>query len=501
MKRAFNVSAVQNAERPLLEQGEPLMAKAAYAVATAVLRHLRDNNFRIPGSTVLVLAGSGNNGGDALYAAGYLARRGLQVVSVTTDRYHLEAAEFAYLSGVKMVKNPTTEQLRALATASGIWVDGLLGIGVYGKLREPFASWVSVLCAERDYSPLPPLVVAVDVPSGVDADNGTYNSPILPADITVTMGCDKPALLLPPAAFLAGKIEVVDLGFTSYLPANPNVCEISAMDIVDLWEIPEKFDHKYSRGVLGFLTGSNTYPGAAVLGVGGARALGVGMLRYLGENADVVLAYPETVTVFGKTHAWVIGSGMTDFAPAYEMVVCEAECTPIVLDAGAINYFYERGISGNIVITPHTGELVSLLHLYGITVTPAELLSQPLYYARIAAQKTGATVVLKGAITLIVSPAGEVYAQGGATSWLATAGTGDVLAGILGAILAMKSARRELRSADLARCAAASVYLHTEAANRVAKYNSQSDIGIPLAASDIIRGIPQVLYTILNGGA
>ncbi|PXA72718.1 ADP-dependent NAD(P)H-hydrate dehydratase [Cryobacterium arcticum] len=259
--------------------------------------------------------------------------------------------------------------------------------------------------------------------------------------------------------------------------------------------VPQATDDKYSRGVLGVRTGSTEYPGAAVLGVEAASRTGVGMLRYLGPrrvSALVLARRPEIVTADGRVQAWLLGSGMNAAARSRETTAkLEAALTqdlPTVIDAGALDLV---GVgAGAKVITPHYRELAALLSRSGDTVTAAEIAGQPGEWAIRAAGQLGVTVLLKGSVTYLASPSGIRLTVSGATPWLATAGSGDVLAGILGALLATNAARIDADADALAAVAATAVVLHGAAA-------ALASGGGPIVALDIAEAVPASIAALL----
>ncbi|HLS49312.1 MAG TPA: NAD(P)H-hydrate dehydratase, partial [Actinomycetaceae bacterium] len=436
---AYAAEEIEAAERPLLDRGatDALMKRAAFGLAVAVRRAMRRHGLARDAG-ILLLVGAGNNGGDALYAGAVLAGWGRAVTAVlTAGRAHHRALRAAQRAGVRCHDGADATEL----AAAPVWVDGLSGIGVRPGPRPELAAVIS-RWEERRAAQLP-LVIAVDVPSGIGVDTGELPGPVLRADHTVTMGGLKPGLLMPPAALAAGEVDVVDLGL-DLRGAAPVARRIDARAVARLIPRAQAHDHKYTRGVLGLLTGSRHYPGAAVLSAAGALATGIGMVRYEGprEAADLVLrAHPEVVLGAGRCQAWAMGSGVdpADEARAAEIrtaaATAQAEGTPLVLDAGAIQ-LAPAAMSPTTVLTPHAGELAALLSARGEPRSGEQVAARPADALRAAVRLTGATVLLKGAITLVCGPGTEIYAAGQATPWLASAGTGDVLTGVVGALLA-----------------------------------------------------------------
>lgn len=263
---------------------------------------------------------------------------------------------------------------------------------------------------------------------------------------------------------------------------------------------PRATDDKYSRGVLTVIAGSSVYPGAAVLSVEAAARTGVGMIRYCGpaEPTRLVLERrPEVVVVEGKSQAYLAGSGIdpgsVDENQSHALSQALASGAPLVLDAGMLGRASEA--VGPCVITPHARELARLLSSHrGVTaheVTGGAIARDPAEWAQTAADELGVTVLLKGAITHVVSPADERGTRFHAvvpvaTHWLATAGTGDVLAGILGALVATHAATIEQDSDALAALAATAAFLHSAA-------GAEASRGGPLVALDVAEAIPRVI--------
>ena len=442
MRGAWRVADVRAAEQALmasLPAGE-LMRRAAAGHARRAALLLSQRYGRVYGTRVLLLVGSGDNGGDALYAGARLAARGVAVEACLLSPQRVHAGGLAALraAGGQVVTNPAPADL----SPAELVLDGIVGIGATGGLREPAAGLVSRLpeLAARDGEP--PLVVAVDVPSGVAVDTGDVPGAAVRADVTVTFGCLKPALVLGAAAPLAGEVEVVDIGLGPYLRTAPAVEVPELADIAGWWPYPTPDATKYTRGVVGVATGSASYPGAALLSVAGALAGPAGMVRYAGPAAaQVVAAYPpviatRTVAEAGRVQAWACGSGLgQDQAAVTTLRGVLAAPVPAVLDADALNLLVDgsfatalRTRDAPLVLTPHAGEF-------------QRLAGQPPYPDRLEsalqlAARTGATVLLKGDRTIIAAPDGRAWANPTGTPVLASGGTGDVLTGLLGSLLA-----------------------------------------------------------------
>jgi hydroxyethylthiazole kinase-like uncharacterized protein yjeF len=254
--------------------------------------------------------------------------------------------------------------------------------------------------------------------------------------------------------------------------------------------VPSEDDDKYSRGVLGVITGSVQYPGAAVLGVEAALRTGLGMVRYIGPEraSDLVLARrPEVVTGNGRVQAWLIGSGMDatagggDSADAMRDAV--AQSVPVILDGGAFDLI--ASATGPTIITPHFRELARV-----VGGDPAEIAKDPGGAAARAAQSLGVTVLLKGHTTYIAAPDGTRLSASVAPSWLATAGAGDALGGILGALVATHADEVLADEGMLARLAATASVIHGLAAER-------ASAGGPLTVLDLAAAIPAVIAELL----
>lgn len=268
----------------------------------------------------------------------------------------------------------------------------------------------------------------------------------------------------------------------------------TARDVKKSIVVPTDLDNKYSRGVLGIITGSAQYPGAAVLSTAAASATGVGMIRFHSSSglAHLVLhTCPEVVVQPGKVSAWLLGSGISD--QKYKMIttwlrhrwfeLAKRQTVPTVLDAGAM--YLAGKLSQPALITPHAGELAKLLKSRGVTVSAEAIEGDPRKWVQIATDTLQVTVLLKGAITF-VADSEQLIELPKATPWLATAGTGDVLAGIVAALVATNEIEILNDASALTRIAASAAFIHNQAA-----LTASSDG--PISATQIVNYIPQTV--------
>lgn len=477
MLRAYDVAEARRAEEVLLAQvpDGALMQRAARGLADGLyarVEHAVDKR-------VAMLVGSGNNGGDALYAAVHLADRGVPVALLLTDpeQVHSDALRAALGAGARVV-----EDLRG----HRLVVDAVVGIGGQPGLRGPAVTWRQVLEDERPY------VVAVDVPSGVDVDGATVPEPAIRADTTYTFGTYKPCLLAGPAADWAAPESLpvlVDIGLGPHL-GDPSLEALEAGDPGLLLTCLQgtlggAATQKYSRGVVGVAAGSEAYAGAAQLCVRGARAGVAGMVRFVGSPAlaqRVVDRCPEVVAHTdpasrGQVQAWVVGPGGGDDARERLEMALE-DGVPVVVDADALQHVPDH-LDVPALLTPHAGELARMLD-----VDRAAVEADPLGHVRLAARRWDATVLLKGARTLVARTGAPTRVNLTGSPWLATAGAGDVLAGLAGSFLAA--------GADPRDAGALAAFVHG-AASVVA------NPGGPVTASAVADAIPGVVAAWRNG--
>ncbi|MFB7929099.1 NAD(P)H-hydrate dehydratase [Streptomyces sp. NPDC056039] len=485
MRSAYSVETVRTAERELmarLPEGA-LMQRAAAGLAAACADLLG----RVYGSRVVLLVGSGDNGGDALYAGARLARRGAGVTAVllAPERAHAEGLAALRRAGGRAVEAGGVEGaggaggVEELIERADLVLDGIVGIGGKGGLRPDAVPLAAAAGRARG------AVVAVDLPSGVDVDTGQVRGVAVRAHLTVTFGTHKPGLLIDPAREYAGSVRLVDIGLE--LPVEPDLEALQHADVARLLPVPRAESDKYRRGVVGIAAGSARYPGAAVLAVSGALRGGAGAVRYVGPAGDAVIArYPETLVSdrgpkhAGRVQAWVVGPGAGDDAATVGEVL--AADVPVLIDADGLRLAdaeVVRGRRAPTLMTPHAGEAAALLGVERGEVEGARLAA-----VRELAGRYGATVLLKGSTTLVAdSGGGAVRVNPTGTSWLATAGSGDVLSGLAGSLLA----------AGLCAVDAGSVgaYLHGLAGRLAAD-------GAPVGAHDVADAVPVAWRNVLG---
>jgi ADP-dependent NAD(P)H-hydrate dehydratase / NAD(P)H-hydrate epimerase len=515
MRRAHQVAKVRAAEATAMARlgDSALMRRAAFGLA-AVCAGLLDPPY---GARVVVLAGSGDNGGDAMHAGALLARRGASVHAVTAgSRMHQGGADALRAAGGRLI-GPADRAVPGLIEDADLIVDGMLGVGGRGGLREPYASLAGQAARSRA------IVVAADLPSGIDADSGVVEGPAVRADVTVTFGTWKPGLLVDPGAGYAGVTELIDIGLGSALE-EPDLVALQSADVAALLPRPSAESDKYRRGVLGLLAGSERFTGAAWLATGGAVRGGAGMVRLVSATAAAAVVrqhWPEAVITItdpgeaparvlettGRVQAWAAGPGMgTSEDSADLMAAVLATDLPVLVDADGLTLLAaERGLlprPAPTLLTPHAGEMARLL---GASASDVE--ARRLEYARKAASELGATVLLKGSTTVIVGPGEDEPAlvNPTGTPWLATAGTGDVLTGLAGALLAQGLAASH--------AAAVAAYLHGLAARLAAAGQPSGEHGghwpmepdgprpepdatAPIGAADVLSALPAAIRAV-----
>lgn len=427
-----------------------LMERAGRAVAVMVQR-------LASGNEVLVLCGPGNNGGDGYVAATALRSAGMAVRVASCGAPASDAAKQARAGWTGPV-----EPLDAAAPAP-ILVDALFGTGLSRPLDAPIAVNLARL-RERAR-----LAIAVDLPSGVTTDDGAVLNDIPLFDLTLALGAAKPSHLLFPAATHCGAVRVLDIGVavtaTTTVIGRPRL------------SLPGPDSHKYTRGMVAVVGGE--MPGAAELAALAAMRAGAGYVLLLAEgkaerpHAIVRRLFAYDALADKRIGALVIGPGLGRGVMASERLdQALASSCPLVIDGDALHLLDEERLArvrthaAPVILTPHAGEFDALFGNSG---------DSKIDRTRAAAMTAGAIVVFKGADTVIASPDGHVRIAQGASRWLSTAGTGDVLAGTIGAMLA-SGVEPSLDAA------AAGVWLHGEAARRLGAAFVADDLADALSA-------------------
>jgi hydroxyethylthiazole kinase-like uncharacterized protein yjeF len=469
----YTAAEVRAAEAPVLAATPEgaLMQRAATGLATVCARLLGG----VYGRGVVLLVGSGNNGGDALFAGARLAGRGARVTAVLLDPERAHPAGLAALRRAGGRDVPAAARAGDLIARAELVIDGILGIGGTGGLRSQAADLVEEATAGAG------LTVAVDVPSGVDADTGAVEGVAFTAMHTVTFGAVKVGLVVGRGRRFAGQVHLVDIGLGPHLPP-ARAFQLTDADVAARLEPPSPGDDKYSQGVVGIVAGSATYPGAGVLCTGAALRTRPGLVRYAGTAADVVrAAWPEAIVTEGRpsdagqVQSWVVGPGMgTDTDARSVLAEVLATGLPVIVDADGLTMLAREPVlvrdrTVPTVLTPHDREFAR----FGGDVGPDRIGA-----ARRLAADLGAVVLLKGDATVVADPEGRAFVNATGTPWLATAGTGDVLSGIIGALLAT--------GLDAAEAAAVGAHLHGRAGQLAAERG-------PLIAGDLVRRLPEAI--------
>jgi hydroxyethylthiazole kinase-like uncharacterized protein yjeF len=475
MRSAHLVADIRAAEATLMSAlpDGALMQRAAAGLAVACARRL----VTVYGSNVVLLVGSGNNGADALWAGSRLARRGAAVTAVLAGEPVADAMAALRAAGGRVADAAALDQ-------ADLVVDGLVGIGGHGPLRGAAAG----LAVEGEH------VVAVDVPSGVDADTGAVAGAAVRAGLTVTFGTAKPGLYVGAGRAHAGQVELVDIGLGGHL-GRPALALLDDLDVAMLLPVRPVSGDKYTSGVVGVAAGSSQYTGAAVLATGAAVRAGAGMVRFAGVEhaADAVRArWPEAVVTTvkagdgegvlaaGRVQAWVVGPGLgTDDDAAAVVEAVLASEVPVLVDADALTLCAQhpewlRDRRAPTLLTPHDREFERFGTALGDDRVGA---------VRRLALDLAVTVLLKGDAT-IVSDGSSVLVNDTGSALLATAGTGDVLSGACGALLA--------QGLDPLHAGATAAHLHGLAATLC------SD-GAPISASTVLDAWPRAVRAVRAG--
>ncbi len=448
----------QRAQEEFHIPGDDLMSEAGRAVAREVID-------RFETAPVVVVCGKGNNGGDGIMAARTLTEFGYPVTVVMThDPDGLKGSAARAYEGLQGVGVPVADfdDLESLLVGAHIVIDAVLGIGSRGRAEGPTARAIDAINDCKS------VVVSIDVPSGLrEMDRGEDPGSIVSADLTVTMGLPKLALLTMPGWLHAGEVVVAPINFPVELLTDSTI-DLNFVDTADLLEFlpPRPADsNKGTFGRVGIVAGSAEAAGAAILCARAALRSGAGLVTIFTPralNAIYKAALPEALTVIVETGGFedhltetaagkileraeamnvlAIGPGLgTDPTQAALLTkLLEGFSGPVVLDADAITILANhppafeliRGRS-NVLLTPHPGEMARLT-----STSVQEVQADRIATVRHFIQKHNVTLLLKGATTLVGDPGGQIFINAGATSALAKGGTGDVLTGLAAALIA-----------------------------------------------------------------
>jgi hydroxyethylthiazole kinase-like uncharacterized protein yjeF len=459
----LTVEQMKTAEAKAMAAGmseKDLMERAGQAVVEVIFSHFSPRQ-------TLVFCGPGKNGGDGKVVARLLKAEGWPVNVITTD------------------KLPRTSELGSMLQEADLVVDGIFGTG----LREPLIGDILSLIHLINMAGKP--VVAIDIPSGIETNSGQCHGAAIKATHTVTFFRERPGHYLVPGRLLCGQLFVKDIGIAETLLPQTTISLNGPSLWVNSLKEPQPMDHKYSRGSC-LIVGTGSMPGAVRLASLAARRIGAGLVRLMCKVEEypvfATVAWGDIVTPLGSaqefldwtmdghSHSLLWGTGALPHESTRQQAILLLESKkPCVLDGGALSSFEGRAseltrhLHENVILTPHEGEFQRLFpHL--------AFLNNKVEKAHKAAAEAGAIIVLKGYDTIIASPKGEIVINGNAPATLSTAGTGDVLAGLMAGLLA--------QDVDPFQAAAAAVWIHGEAANRV---------GLGLIAEDLLGEIPRIL--------
>ena len=491
---------------------DSLMENAGYAIAAYVVSKLGPVN----DVNILTLIGGGGNGSDGYIVSRHLADQGAKVTALelikgkeTNSKEH-----FAKRAGVLCLGNDfvsSDDALKELVKKASIIIDALLGIGINRNIEGQLRHRMEII--KKNISDMS--VVAIDLPSGIDGDTGAVDQVAIKADFTAALGFLKIAHVVPPSASFCGNISVLDIGIPSHLGEKVTLEKITGKRASVL--LPERPDlsHKGMFGKLLVVGGSENFLGAPALASVAASRSGTGLVTIACQQSiayDVLGFSPEATLLKleenseGELDGWrsaikishtlesysamLVGCGLGTKRGKYKLVqnlmFSGLSVPPIIIDADGLNlitkfYKWWERLPDEVILTPHPGEMSRLTRL-----PINEIQSDPLQIARFYSNKWKKVVVLKDAHTVIASPSGDVFINDVANPALASAGTGDVLGGIIGGLVA--------QSVPLLSAAVLGVYIHSRSASNVSK-----NVGVSgLLASDLLSEIPVVMEKLRN---
>jgi len=521
MRYALSAEAMRAAEQEAVDLGccgtlAELMDRAGMALAAEVIA-------RVPGGPVAIVCGPGNNGGDGWVAARLLAGEGrdVRVVALRAPEELAEparsAAERASASGVEWrlaERLLADEGLGEFFAGAAAVVDAVFGFGFHGPVRGEAAEVLDAIAGAAAAGCTAPLVISADVPSGVDSDTGAVTGPAVRADVTVTFSALKPGLLIFPGAAHAGDVVVADIGVPVGIIGRDASLEVPGSgDLLPLLPLPRPEDHKGSRGRVAIVAGSRAYAGAAILAARGALRMGAGYVYVIAPEpvaAVVIAALPNVIVravpadvsgapgdpkamlaALADADAVVAGPGLTTASGVGTLVreLVARVPLPTVLDADALNVLADDAAvltsrQGPLLLTPHPGEAARLLGL-DVADVQADRIAAASRLADVC-PGTDAACLLKGPRTIVAGGGRPVLVLAG-NAGLARAGSGDVLSGMLGTLLAQGLAPRE--------AAVLGAYLH----GRAAEYGTACLTETCFTSSDIVDFLPDAVRELLGG--
>jgi len=492
--------------------GLVLMENAGREVAQAAVELLDNLN----GNLVIVLAGKGNNGGDGFVVSRLLIEQGFEVKTILLGKkedisgdakVNLEILDKLEAKIWEISSKEEVLELKLLVDKTDLIVDALLGTGIKGELRGLYPEVITLV------NNSPTAVIAVDIPSGIEADTGRVVDTAIEADETITFALPKIGTILYPGADFVGNLKVVDIGIPQMVITKQEfkIDLITSKLVNDLLPIRVADSHKGSYGKLLLVAGSTGMTGAATLATQASLKIGAGLVTLgvprslnpileiklteamtypLGESKEGILSRESVIEIkklLNDRDVLAIGPGLTANDEIGYIVnhLLEKTDKPMVVDADGLNVIYDlnilKGRTVPTVLTPHPGELSKLINqpIEAIRVNSIEI-------AKDFAREYNVILVLKGARTIIATPQGEIYVNSTGNSGMATGGSGDVLTGLISGLLAQGI---DGRSATII-----GVYLHGLAADLAAEELTEYS----LLPSDIIDYLPQALRTVMS---
>ena len=512
----LTADAMRRLDRTTIERGHATGEELMERAGAAVVRAMEQRYGPMLALRVLVLCGTGNNGGDGFVAARLLRARGAVPRALVLGerariqgeaRVHLERMEREGVTASDVTSEEALERQIAPVDGWDFALDALLGTGARGAPEGLLAAGVQAL---RDLDDRGTRVVAVDLPTGVASDTGAVARRAVRADLTVTFGAPKRAHYLYPARAFTGALEVADIGLLPPPPGNPDftVEVASPEDMAARVPVRDPRAHKRSVGQVLVIGGSTGLTGAVALAARGATRAGAGYVQVMvpaslndileiklteemtlpaaeGRARTLALAaLDDALERAAHAGALVLGPGLSRDPEALEFAraVALRAAAPAVVDADGLNAFEGaadrlREAAGPRVLTPHVGEMARLTGL-----PPAGLEAERIDQPRVWAERWNAVVVLKGAPTVIAAPDGRTQVNATGNPGMATAGSGDVLGGAIAALIAQGLAPFD--------AACLGCYVHGRAGDRVAASRGQQGI----SAGDIAEALPEALF-------